>query len=317
MRARLILHSLLIWSRAKRRWRHAAIIIALLLWEWYWRSARFGGSHMLQSAYNILIMPCLTFIWGKAFFSRLRQTLFVSGVLKFLLRLILIGALTLTVDFIRLHNRVCHGHFLILSSHDRVGCSSGHDIGLDFVPAQYGAGLCLMATEVLSQDSLAAHETFYRSRVGVPGLPLRWECESAVWDCLCRLRLSERMLLLHIMHVTCLFLPMSKLPVLYINDFNVRIGNFILPWINSWFSTFNVTREEVKIFGLPQLWAAQRGTECWQVFDRDAVICLLCMIPWLPNWFLSRNKAWRLRIQWVYCYEAGGFIRRWIYFSAR
>ena len=167
MRARLILHSWLIWSRAKRRWRHAAIIIALLLWEWYWRSARFGGSHMLQSAYNILIMPCLTFIWGKAFFSRLRQTLFVSGVLKFLLRLILIRALTLTVDFMRLHIRVCHGHFLILSSHDRVGCSSGHDIGLDLAPALYGAGLCLMATEVLSQDSLAAHETFYRSRVEI------------------------------------------------------------------------------------------------------------------------------------------------------
>ena len=27
-----------------------------------------------------------------------------------------------------------------------------------------------MATEVLSQDSLAAHETFYRSRVGIPGI---------------------------------------------------------------------------------------------------------------------------------------------------
>ena len=61
------------------------------------------------------------------------------------------------------------------------------------------------------------------------GLPPRWECESAVWDCMCRLRLSERMLLLHIMHVTCLFLPMSKLPALYINDLNVRFGNFILP----------------------------------------------------------------------------------------
>ena len=61
---------------------------------------------------------------------------------------------------------MCHGHFLILNSHYRVGCSSGQDIGLDFVPAKYGAGLYLMAIEVLSQDSLAAHEKFYRSRVG-------------------------------------------------------------------------------------------------------------------------------------------------------
>ena len=61
---------------------------------------------------------------------------------------------------------MCHGHFLILNSHYRVGCSSGQDIGLDFVPAKYCAGLYLMAIEVLSQDSIATHETFYLSRVG-------------------------------------------------------------------------------------------------------------------------------------------------------
>ena len=59
---------------------------------------------------------------------------------------------------------------MILNSDYRVGCGSGQDIGLDFVPAKYGAGLYLMAIEVLSQDSLAAHETFYRSRVGAVGL---------------------------------------------------------------------------------------------------------------------------------------------------
>ena len=63
-----------------------------------------------------------------------------------------------------------HRHFLILNSHNRVGCSSDQDIGLDFVPTKYSAGLYLMAIEVLSQDSLAAHETFYRSRVGAVGL---------------------------------------------------------------------------------------------------------------------------------------------------
>jgi hypothetical protein len=47
-----------------------------------------------------------------------------------------------------------------------------------------------------------------------------------------RLILSEHMLLLHIMHVTCLFLPMPILSVLYFNDFNVRFGNFILLGIN-------------------------------------------------------------------------------------
>jgi len=51
----------------------------------------------------------------------------------------------------------------------RVERGSGQDICLDFVPAKYGAGLYLMAIEVLSQDSLAAHETFYRSRVGAIG----------------------------------------------------------------------------------------------------------------------------------------------------
>ena len=65
---------------------------------------------------------------------------------------------------------MCHGHFFILNSHYRVGCSSGQDIGLDFFPAKYGAGLYLMAIEVLSQDSLAAHETIYRSRVLAVGL---------------------------------------------------------------------------------------------------------------------------------------------------
>ena len=65
---------------------------------------------------------------------------------------------------------MCHGHFLILNSDYRVGCGSGQDIGLDFVPAKYGAGLYLMAIQVLSQDGLAAHETFYRSRVGAVGL---------------------------------------------------------------------------------------------------------------------------------------------------
>ena len=93
------------------------------------------------------------------------------------------------------------------------------------------------------------------------GLGPRYEWESAVWDCMCRLRLSERMLLLHIMHVTCLFLPMPKLPVLYINDFNVRFGDFILPWINPWFSTSSevhnyVPRQEVKIVDFVQ-WEPQ------------------------------------------------------------
>ena len=81
MSTRHILHSWLIRSRAKRRWRHAAIIVGLLLWDWYRSSARFGGNHLLQSASYIFILRSLIFIWGKAFFSRLRQTLFVSGLI--------------------------------------------------------------------------------------------------------------------------------------------------------------------------------------------------------------------------------------------
>ena len=97
------------------------------------------------------------------------------------------------------------------------------------------------------------------------GFGPRYELESAVWDCMCRLRLSERMLLLHIMHVTFLFLPMPNLPVLYINDFNARFGDFILPWINPWFSTSsevhnNVPHQEVKLVDFVQWGATKRGT---------------------------------------------------------
>ena len=115
------------------------------------------------------------------------------------------------------------------------------------------------------------------------GLGPRYEWESAVWDCMCRLRLSERMLLLHIMHVTCLFLPMPMLPVLYINDFNVRLGDFNLPWINPWFSTSSevhnyVPRQEVKIVDFVQWGASKWGTLSWHIFDRDELILLLWMI---------------------------------------